>query len=101
MDFHFHIMLCKPVKELFTSFFGCNTVEQHKALVLLQSIKDNDKLVVCSLLVHAVYNTYVSKRHSGANNSIKASLFVEHANLVALNDKKLAPIWLKALKNRN
>ena len=75
-------------------------MEQHKAHVLLYAdLRDEDALI-CAILVSSVYQVYVSKRHSGADCKVFSSLFIEHANQVALNNPKTAPVWIKALKRR-
>ena len=90
-----------PVKDLFAPFFGNCFLERHKSLTLLCADLTDDDILVCAILVYAVYHVYVIKRHStGANCKVFSSLFIEHANMVAFNDKKIAPVWLRALKSR-
>ena len=94
-------MLCNPVRELFTKFFNCKNIEQHKAHLLLYVDMNTDDILLSVLLVYAVYQVYIIKRHSGASCKVWSSLFIEHANHAALGSEKLAPVWFRALKSRS
>ena len=89
---------CKPVRELFNSFFGPANPESHKNRVLLGNKLDDEVIIAC-YLNFAVYQVYLKAKHSG-HFGISAHNILEFASEAAITSDKHKDLWISALKKR-